>query len=220
MSFSTDDLRELPGVISAPRFATYLRAVGNDPAKALTLYQWNLDISASLITPLHICEVAIRNGVAEAIAMVHGEEWPWSEGFLISLPESKRKTDYNPAKNLRGVASQHSTAGKVVAELKFAFWERLFTKGQDDRLWKPYFRECFTGAPDGLPVAILRQTAHENLVKIRKLRNRVAHHEPIFSRNIAGEYERICEMIGWRSQVAVAWVNRIQTTTALMAAKP
>lgn len=220
MLFSTDELRELPGVISAPRFATYLRAAGNDPAKALTLYQWNLDISAALITPLHICEVAIRNGVAEAIAMVHGENWPWSEGFLISLPVPKRGRDYNPAKNLRSVASQHGTAGKVVAELKFAFWERLFTKGQDDRLWKPYFRECFPGAPDEPPVSKLRQTAHENLVTIRRLRNRIAHHEPIFSRNIAEEYAHICEMIGWRNQVAVAWVGRVQTITALIAIKP
>ncbi len=220
MSFSKDELRELPGVISAPRFATYLRAAGNDLAKALVLYQWNLDISASLIIPLHICEVAIRNGMAEAIAMVHGENWPWSEGFLISLPVSKRARDYNPAKNLRSIAGQHRTAGKVIAELTFAFWECLFTKGQDDRLWKPYFHECFPGAPDELPISELRQTAHENLIKIRRLRNRIAHHEPIFSRNIAAEYERICEMIGWRSQVAAAWACRVQTTTALIAAKP
>jgi hypothetical protein len=47
-------LNDLPGVISAPRFATYLQARGNDRAAALTLYEWNLTISAAFIVPLQV----------------------------------------------------------------------------------------------------------------------------------------------------------------------
>lgn len=47
MVFTPAELHELPSVISAPRFATYLQATGNDRARALGLYKWNLDLSAA-----------------------------------------------------------------------------------------------------------------------------------------------------------------------------
>jgi len=43
LPFTIDEAQELPGIISAPRFATYLQAMGNDRDKALALYEWNLD---------------------------------------------------------------------------------------------------------------------------------------------------------------------------------
>ena len=89
MPFTPDELRDLPLIISAPRFATYLQATGNDRQRALALYEWNLTLSSAFIVPLQVCEVAVRNGVAEAIEKVHGPNWPWSKGFLRSLPPSE-----------------------------------------------------------------------------------------------------------------------------------
>lgn len=37
--FSPEELRELPVVLSAPRFATYLQARGGDRTEALRLYR-------------------------------------------------------------------------------------------------------------------------------------------------------------------------------------
>ena len=220
LTFTHDELRDLPYVISAPRFATYLQATGNDHSRALALYEWNLSISAAFIVPLQVCEVAVRNGVAEAIEMVHGATWPWSNGFLRSLPHPKRSTDYNPEADLRGVAARQPTTGKVIAEIKFAFWEQLFTAGQDSRIWNAHFRTCFPGAPAGLTIAQARGIAHSDLKAIRLLRNRIAHHEPIFARNLADEYQRVHKMIGWRSRIAAAWMDRKQSVSALIPLKP
>ncbi|MGB8840465.1 MAG: hypothetical protein WCC64_05300 [Aliidongia sp.] len=220
MPFTSDELRDLPIVISAPRFATYLQAADNDRDRALALYEWNLTLSAAFIVPLQVCEVAVRNGVVEVLEKVHGANWPWSNGFLRSLPRPKRLTDYNPEIDLRSVAAKMPTAGKVVAELKFAFWEKLFTAGQDSRLWNPHFQAAFPGAPATITIPIARTTAYNNLRSIRQLRNRIAHHEPIFTRNIADEYERLHDMIGWRSQVAAAWMDKKQGVTALIPLKP
>lgn len=159
MPFTADELHELPYVISAPRFATYLQATNNDRGRALALYEWNLTLSAAFIVPLQVCEVAVRNGVAEAIEKVHGPTWPWSNGFLRSLPKPRRSTDYNPENDLRGVAARQPTSGKVVAELKFAFWEQIFTAGQDSRIWNAHFRASFPGAPASLTIAKARETA-------------------------------------------------------------
>ncbi|WP_145144279.1 hypothetical protein [Roseomonas gilardii] len=220
MSFTPDELRDLPHVISAPRFATYLQACGNSREHALALYQWNLTLSAAFIVPLQVCEVAVRNGVAEAIEKVHGATWPWSNGFLRSLPKPKRTTDYNPEQDLRSTASRQPTTGKVIAEVKFAFWEKIFTAGQDSRIWLHHFQASFPGAPPAMPVPVARTRAHDNLRAICQLRNRIAHHEPIFSRNLADNYRRILELTAWRSPIAAAWVNRQQGVTALILRKP
>jgi hypothetical protein len=191
LAFTPDELNELPNVISAPRFATYLQAMGNDREQALSLYLWNLSVSAAFIVPLQVCEVAVRNGIVEVLEKVHGANWPWSNGFLRSLPKPKRPKDYNPEDNLRAVASRQPTAGKVVADLNFAFWEKIFTVGQDARLWLPHMRSAFPGILPSTPIPKARAMAYSDLAAIRSLRNRIAHHEPIFSRNIAAEYARL-----------------------------
>lgn len=220
MPFSPDEIHELPLIISAPRFATYLQAMANDRVKALELYEWNLSLSAALIVPLQVCEVAVRNGVAEAIERVHGANWPWNNGFIRSLPRPRGPFRYNPANDLQTCAASLPTTGKVIAELKFAFWETLFTVGQDSRIWNPHFRACFPGAPLAQTIAQCRATAHADLRIIRLLRNRIAHHEPVFTRNIADDYQRIHDMIAWRSQVAAAWMDGKQSVLALLAVKP
>lgn len=143
MPFTPDELHQLPDVVSAPRFATYLREVGNDRQRALQLYEWNLIVSAAFIVPLQVCEVAARNGIAEGIERVHGPNWPWNNGFIRSLPRPRRPTHYDPSRDLDVVAGRMPTTGKVIADLKFAFWENLFTAGQDSRIWNRHFRPVF-----------------------------------------------------------------------------
>ena len=136
--FTADELLELPEAISGPRFATYLRACGNDPGAALKLYHWNLEVSAAFIVPLQVCEVAVRNGIVEAIEQVHGPNWPWSNGFHRSLPVPRKAGYYDPSRNLKAVAAVQPTVGKVIADLNFAFWEKLFTKGQDQQIGRAH----------------------------------------------------------------------------------
>jgi hypothetical protein len=216
--FSADELRELPLVISAPRFATYLQAMGNDREAALSLYRWNLLVSAAFIVPLQVCEVAARNAVVEAIEAVHGGAWPWSSGFIRSLPRARQ--GYCAVRNLQEVAARLPTAGKVVAELNFAFWEKILTAGQDARLWNPHLRAVFPALNPAKSVSMLRGEAHSALRHVRKFRNRIAHHEPIFTRDMAVEYAQVHDIIHWRSPVAATWMDQTQGVTALIGAKP
>lgn len=220
MPFSADELIHLPDVISAPRFATYLKAMGNQKEQALALYEWNLEISAAFLVPLQICEVGVRNGIVEAVEKVHGANWPWSNGFIRSLPVPKISWHYNPQNDLRNVAGRMPTAGKVVAELKFAFWEKTFTKGQDARLWIPHLRTVFPGVSTTVQIPTARANAFAALQAIRELRNRIAHHEPIFTRHLLTEYDRLHEVISWRNPTAAAWMESIQRVKALIQKRP
>ena len=66
MPFTPQEITDLPDVISAPRFATYLQAKQGHVDQALELYAWNMEVSAAFMVPLHLCEVAIRNAIGVA----------------------------------------------------------------------------------------------------------------------------------------------------------
>jgi hypothetical protein len=216
--FSPEELTALPKVFSAPRFATYLRATGADKQRALALYRWNMETSAALMVPLQICEIAIRNAAVEAIEAVHGADWPWSHGFRRSLPNPAR--GHSPQRELITVASAHTTPGKVVAELKFIFWQKMFTARHDQRIWAQQLRTVLPFLPVEQSISQLRQSLHDDLDKVRDLRNRVAHHEPIFGRALSAEYQRMRSVVRSRCETTATWVDRIQTVTRQIAFRP
>ncbi len=219
MPYSIDQLSNIPNVLSQPRFATYLQSCSNDRNSALALYQWNLELSAAFIVPLHILEISLRNAVVETLEVVHTSNWPWNQGFTRSLPNPQR--GYSPKRDLNNVAGMQSpTMGKVVAELKFVFWEKMFTSRHDSRLWNNHIRKSFPHAPQSMTTDEIRTQIFNDVFIIRKLRNRIAHHEPIFARNCQDDFDRIHELIAWRDCITADWMNDIQRVTELISGRP
>lgn len=215
--FTHDEIHNLPSILSAPRFATYLAAKGGDKEAALELYLWNLEISAAFLIPLQICEVGVRNSIVAAIERTYGQNWPWERSFEISLRNPA--TGYSPRRDLLSLRAL-PTPGKIVAELKFVFWERMLTRSHDGAIWNPYFRSVFPNVTPHKTVQELRAEGHDSLSKIRDLRNRIAHHEPIFRRPIQEEYDRIERVIYWSNPVAAAWLRKIQNVLTLNVRRP
>jgi len=219
MTFSHDELSKIPHILSEPRFATYLQHCSNDKSKALKLYQWNLELSSAFIVPLHLLEISIRNAATERLDVVHTPNWARNNGFIQSLPQPKRNI-YSPRKNLQDVAARQPTAGKIVAELKFVFWEKLFTSRHDVILWNNHINDIFPFAPSSMSSAQLREKIHNDIFSIRKLRNRIAHHEPIFSRDLQDDYNKIRELIFWRDETTADWMHNLQSVERLISQKP
>ncbi|MGC2857334.1 hypothetical protein ACM64Y_17840 [Novispirillum sp. DQ9] len=218
--FTAAEIAALPDILSAPRFGTYVRADGHrlTTEEALRLYSWNAQISAALLFPLHIFEVCIRNAVAEAIESYYGPRWPNAESFVKSLPNPPQPA-FSPRREFLFTRAKHPTVGKMIADMKFAFWVSMFTARHRDRLWAPSFEAKFPNhtAPsweDG------RQHVHRTVDQVRTLRNRIAHHEPIFTRPLKDEYAVVINVIGWRCSHTAAWVERSQGVVALLARKP
>jgi hypothetical protein len=219
MSITIEELAALKVTLSAQRILTYEQACGgiDDPCSA-DLYIWNAQISAALMVPLHICEVAIRNAAAAAIESKYGPNWPWNNTFVTSLPNPGIR--YNPRADLIKVRNTETTTGKVIPELKFVFWEKLFTKRHDNRLWDPYLRMVFPSADAALPIKTTRLTIGQDLEAIRLLRNRIAHHEPIFTRNLIDDFSKICYLINLRCPITKDWMVNNQTVLDLISKKP
>lgn len=213
----------IKNALSAARIGTYEIAatvVPNLPvlADALALYAWNAQVSAAFMVPLHICEVAIRNAVSDALERVYGPAWPWSPGFERSLPAPAY--GYNAKQDLLSVRRRFPTTGKVIPELKFIFWQTMFTSRFDRRLWNPHLLTVLPHLDATKSVPQLRGAIFADLEALRLVRNRIAHHEPIFVRNLAADFQKIQELVAFRCQATEAWMLKHQQAQALIAAKP
>lgn len=214
-------INDLESVISPPRFSRYLIETGGNRDRAMQLYCWNSDVSAAFYYTLQFCELAIRNAAVEAIEAQFGGNWHLSLGFRHTLPVpppgSRR---YFAIRDLQACASNLPTSGKVVAELKFAFWGSLFVSAQDGRLWSPHLANIFPGLPHPISVSHAREKLYNDIETIRKLRNRIAHHEPVFSRNLADDHHRIMNIIHWRRPAAAQWLNGVEKISGLLNNRP
>lgn len=207
--------------LSPARMGTYEAAVriqsDNDSA-ALVLYAWNAKVSSALLAPLHICEVVIRNTVSDALEVLYGNRWPWSPTFERSLPDPQ--LGYSPRRDLQSARRSARTAGKVIPELKFVFWQKMFTGRHDNRIWDHHLYRVMPNLNLSQSVQMLRHSVYQDLEQLRMLRNRIAHHEPIFSRNLANDYKKIHDLVAYRCVVTAKWMDENQQATAVIAEKP
>ncbi|MDN5890102.1 MAG: hypothetical protein L0I94_11010 [Yaniella sp.] len=204
--------------LSEPRFDTYVTECDSDAERAAELYGWNAAISAAFMLPAHFAEVSIRNAVADALVSTYGPEWPWETVFEHSLPNT-RWPAYNPRGDLISTRSRETTTGKVVAELKLAFWSSMFTARHDTRVWS---EQLFTVLPnsDMTKMSELRGRIRQDIEEMRKLRNRIAHHEPIFTRNLHDDLHRMFDLVTLRSPETSQWVRELETVTELLHKRP
>ena len=169
--------------------------------------------------PAHFAEVTTRNAVSEALDLLYGPRWPWELTFERSLPRTGGP-GFVPRQELVSVRRKHSTTGKVIADLKFVFWQTMFTARHQTRIWDPHIKRLFPNAPASMTPAQLRQRIGGDLEVIRILRNRVAHHEPIYSRNLADDIDRILALIELRSAETSTWVRAMEDASPLLADRP
>lgn len=194
--------------ISIPRLSTYETAakVTNDyDQDALTLYAWNAQVSAELFILLHICEVVIRNTVSDVLTQTYGDRWPWSVGFLRSL--ANPTTGYSPHNDLKQTSRNITTkVGQLIPEMKFAFWQHMFTSRHEVRIWQKNLKLYMPNLDKNKSVKQLLNEIYFDLDHVRKLRNRIAHHEPIFKRNLIEDYLKINNLVNYRCHQTSKWM--------------
>lgn len=213
---STLDYKKIQYSLSPVRLATFQKATTTLP-QALELYQWNMQISAAFLPCLQLCEVVTRNSVSHVLMLRHGNRWAWEPGFIGTLPNPTR--GFNQRDALRKATQNRTDINNVVPELNFAFWQMMFTSRHDNQLWQPYLGQIFPNAPI-TAISQLRQDIYKFLEIIRSLRNRIAHHEPIFKRNLQQDYDLILKLIAYQSEDTANWLENFQMVTAVLLKKP
>lgn len=208
--YSPQIIQELESSLSIDRFSKYLGRVSGDKEAALKLYLWNSEVSAAFYLPLQGLEVALRNALHAALSKHYGGA-DWYDRVSLdpygTQQIQKAKTE---------VAKQHKTVNPphVVAELSFGFWVSLLGTTYHQSLWIPALYSAF---PNGSPH---RKTVSVPFSHLRAFRNRIAHHEPIFDRQLSDDYSNIITSLGWISPAKAAWINHHSPVMKVLALKP
>jgi hypothetical protein len=196
--YGSKELEAIRQSLSEERLNSYMALAANDLREAIRLYERNSSLSEALYGLLQGLEVTLRNAMHRTLA--HGlgrEDWydsivwqPAQQGQISNSKEGLLKK------------AKPITPGRMVAELSLGFWVGLTGPKYSVELWEKHLYKAFPNAKLG------RKQLNKRLKSIRILRKRVAHHEPILSRDLEGDVERILETIGWISQDTERWVRQ------------
>jgi hypothetical protein len=196
--------------ISQPRLAKYLVAENGDLDRALALYELNVRLCEAFYTSLQCLEVTLRNTIHEEMTVNYGAKW--LTNGLVPLSTLSKKMIDDAVADLQGNGHPDDT-DDIVAELKFAFWVGLLGPGYDATIWrKALYRGFRVGG------ARKRAAVHGRLNAVRRLRNRIAHHEPIFQKDTLKDHLEIIEAISWMCAHTSAWAEHHSRVAAIFAA--
>lgn len=211
-------LSALFDTISADRLSNYLVYAGYDKERALRLYVWNSYVSQCFHLPLQTVEVSIRNTVSGFLSSRFCPDWPQDERFLDLVPDRRERTKEAIRKVIRRVNDDRHlvTTGRIVAGLPFDFWVGLFTGKYEHPLWQTTLHKVFPN----LPNTSKRKTVHDRLWSIKDLRNRVAHYEPIFDRDLSKEHSEIVSAIRYRCSHTADWIGVHSKLQVALRCKP
>lgn len=147
-------------------------------------YILNLKYSKHCYIPLSILEVALRNSIDYILNIKICDDWINDDSFLQQ--DSKRFRD--DAKNKIIARHEHPTKSKIIAELNLGFWTTLF-KEPYKKYWRTKdLKSLLPNMPKADKVIINRHQIFTELNLIRKMRNRLFHHEKIINK---AEFENI-----------------------------
>lgn len=204
-------ITELERNLSSERFGAYLTRSGHRPEYAIQLYLYNARIAKSLLFPLHILEVILRNGIDEALSKKFSSDWHLDQNFIGTLTLESSMSLAKARGRFKGRVPNKS---ELIAELSLDFWSNLFRSHYDRPIWQTSIHTLF-------PTKAFTRAAFKPLImEINKLRNRIAHHEPILDINTSGLHAKVLNIIAARSQDSSDWVKAHSTFNQMMRTKP
>jgi hypothetical protein len=156
----------------------YLAACGNDLDQGMRLYSWNIEVSAAMWGGLSVLEVCLRNALNQRLESMTGRADWWNATGLVLHFEQEDAI----RQALRAAGQTNAPLGQVVSNLMLGFWTSLLANRYHQRLWVPALQGAFPRHRGR------RSDLHLRLEQLRRLRNRVAHHEPVFNRALASDH--------------------------------
>ncbi|OXE37174.1 MAG: hypothetical protein CGW95_03240 [Phenylobacterium zucineum] len=188
----------LERALSLPRLNRYLNDAAGNLDGALSLYESNARISEAFYRPLQSLEVCLRNHLSIELTAAYTANWFRNGGPPLGQDAIDK---INKAIADLARAGRAPTPGAVIAELNFGFWVMILSRRYDATLWRGNFSSVFQEGGK----RIARQRVHNRMDEIRKFRNRVFHHEPIYHQNPAQFHDDIIEAIRWICPDSADW---------------
>lgn len=197
------DIKATEKIISTERLAPYLKRHENNFEKAILHYKANIKISEAFYPLISIFEIGLRNNINEQLIRHFGcDDWFENHEF-VKISSSFQITRITEARSSILREKKEITSGRIVSELAFGFWTSLFDLKFEMSLWKN-LRHTFPNCPKNIRQ---RKNISSKLNGIRKLRNRIFHHESIaWNLDAIENYrEELIEGVNWLNKDLEIW---------------
>ncbi len=209
-----DDIDQLYEALSGARMVFYLEACAGDRMAALRLHCWNTEVSEAFYGPLQYFEIGLRNALHGHLAKDLGREDWWNAPDATLHPEGVLLIE----KCHRKIGNHMATPApdRVVAELPLGFWVGLLGRGKsyDEQLWRRCLHRAFPGFRG------VRRDLYRSLDHARAFRNRIAHHEPVYYRDLDADHRSILRLIDYLSPSLSAQVAKYSRVPEVLARRP
>lgn len=199
--------------LSEARLAPYLRHTDGDLENALELYKWSTRMSMSMFELISHLEVMLRNAMDAALSNEFRDDdcgIPW---FLRNPPTTPTMSDAVDAARERLRGQNKDTRHQIVASMNFGFWTGMIGSKYED-LWRTTLHKAFPGSSGK------RKDVMKELESVRKIRNRIAHHDSMLNVDVPFEVRRIHRVAEFLGHNVGEWFKANDQTREIYKDRP
>ena len=196
----------LSGAFSSQRLEKYINLYNGDVMKVAAHYKANIALSESLYTSLSVFEVTLRNALSKEMERMMGRK-DWYSVFPSNPALKSLTSEVTVAIRHISQRGEMVSPDKIIAELTFGFWVTLLNSEYELSLWKS-LRLAFPHMPKK---DRKRKNVSSPCNALRKLRNRVFHHESICwdLDYITDIHNRLVMVLGWINKDMPSWLDEV-----------
>ena len=201
-----EEIDILYSAFSPQRLNKYIRLYNGDNAKVAAHYKANLALAESLYTCLSVFEVTLRNALSKEMERMMGRK-DWYSVFPTTPALKSLTNEVTTAIKHISQRGEMVSPDKIIAELTFGFWVTLLNSEYELTLWK--------GLRLAFPYMPKKDRKRKNVSSpcnaLRKLRNRVFHHESICwdLDYITDIHSRLVLVLGWMNRDMPTWLATV-----------
>jgi hypothetical protein len=223
------ELERVADALSRERLSKYLKRTGGDVERALALYEWNAELGAALNVVLSQTEICLRNRISNVLTMAFtppGSTIPWHRVARLRNAHAPVQQELDKAEGR--LTLPVPSLSDVVAACDFNLWRELCKPSYAGVFWARRIPAAFPHAPftKGKERDFL-SGLHRRVDLLLKLRNRIAHHEPIVGSNhealgakLSNRHSDAVELLNWMDRDLAGWVSQRDRFLHVMTACP
>lgn len=156
-------------MLGEERYRRFLAVARGEEDFVAALVEFDEALCAALQSDLRRIELMLRNGYDRTMRLLWSHETHWLMDPRSYAHHTLRR---RYPKLARAIANGKANPAMLVSNVTFGFWLQMTSASAEKPLWVPYLNRAFQPPAD-------RDRVHATVERLVRLRNRVAHHEPV-----------------------------------------
>lgn len=207
------DVPVMWSMLSESRMTPYLRDAAGDKSTALDLYEWSARTASAAFEVVGHLEVLLRNALDRCLREHFREDQRGIPWFLLPTPGGEHVAEAVETVRERLRPQGKETRDQIIAGLNFGFWSGLLGPKYEE-LWRDCLHRAFPNSSGK------RKQVAVAAERVRKFRNRLAHHDSTINVDIPFDLRQIFELALYLDVNAAKWLERCSGVMTVYAQRP